>query len=333
MKMKLVEKIKTLMTVESKSEEKISHIKTKLDSVVMYCSSFDMDIDRDINILLYLDFDETQVSILDLVRYGTYFNKSHIFMTTFKNLVNLRMNHKDSEIVKQLFANISSPSCIDRIADESLDKEEIELTILEILDYYEGYMNNRYYLDCGLIDFPQIDELLYSIKEYRDIGDDYESFIPFRISLSEVPYYYLESIIKCGGYDVNIETYTKPYDSTDKTERYPFKFEGKVFNYTIEEAIYSIINMAISTNTRMSSILPQGIALNVDFTITLDRIFTYLDTSENEEFKTIFENIIISYIGEEVLTNRKYKSIKSDEELHESFTDNEYDDIWEEEYK
>ena len=65
-KVKLLTKLKTLFTRKEVKQENLN-VKLGLDVIPLFCNEIEDDSHYNlINVLFYLDFDETKVSILDL---------------------------------------------------------------------------------------------------------------------------------------------------------------------------------------------------------------------------------------------------------------------------
>lgn len=328
--MKIVNKIKTLMTKENIEDINSNEVsKSNLDVIILYCSEFDYDdnYEKEVDILFYLDFDENKVNILDLVAYGTYFNDSHIFRTSYKNLVKMKLCNKSSEIINNFFAKISNVNNLDKVVDNNLDEEELEDVLYSIINEYNGYNCTAIEIGNGVVYIPyDIDALVYEIRKLNgDKEINYNNIIPFTFFLYCIPQYYINSLV---GYaeDMQIDICDlKPYHNICN-DRYPLSFEGRPYYFNSEEAIYSIINCAKSYKGDMSSILPQGISMDAKFTITLDNIFTCLDQSGNDNFKSFFKEIILCIFTEEEIESLKYSIKKTDEEIENDF-DKDIDDI------
>ncbi len=226
--MKLIDRIRTYFTREEIEEEKIEVVKIGINVILLYCNYFDSHLEN-INIIFYLSFDEDKVNILDLMKYGRYDNSTHIFMTTYKELYDMRMENRTSDIVDTFFAQISDAMNLDTITNPREDKTNVSNALFNIIKTYAGYEDSNYANTC-----PE--------------------FV-------------------------------------------------------------------------RSSILPQGSAVNIEFTITLDRIFTCLEESENDNFSSFFRNeILLNIFTEEDIDNLSYTRKKTDEEVQDDF-DREIDEI------
>ena len=106
-KVKLLTKLKTLFTRKEVKQENLN-VKLGLDVIPLFCNEIEDDSHYNlINVLFYLDFDETKVSILDLLAYGSYDHRVHLFKITLENLIKMRLEQENSYIVKEFFLRIA----------------------------------------------------------------------------------------------------------------------------------------------------------------------------------------------------------------------------------
>lgn len=325
--MRIIDRIRTYFTREEIEDKKVEVIKNGLDVILLYCNYFDTYLDK-INIVFYLDFDEDKVNILDLMKYGRYDNSTHIFVTSYKDLLNMRLENRSSLIVDEFFARISDALNLDTITNIRAEEREVSNVLFNIIKIYAGYNDRKIKLKCGVIDSPN-DFDHYACEINRLVGKevDFRPYTLIKMNLTEIPFYFLAYIAPYAeNLLVNI-CKERPHDFVSN-DNFIASFEGRSASVNETIAIYNVINYADTCPESIrTSILPQGCALNVEFTITLDRIFTCLDKSENDVFRSFFKNeILLHLFTEEDIDNLSYTRKKTDEEVQDDF-DKEIDEI------
>ena len=238
--MKLIAKLKTLFTRKEVKQENLN-VKIGLDVVPLYCSEIEDDSHYNlINVLFYLDFDETKVNILDLLAYGNYDHRVHLFKITLENLIKMRLEQEDSYIVKEFFLRIAVGSDSFNIVDNELDDESIRLCVIDIISKYSSYNSLRAYNDnenCE-IDIPYIDKFIYELRQTcKNDKYDYTKYVLAKIRMVKVPLFYLIELFKLAE-DIWFEVdYDKPHDCRRYGSKMTYFFEGKQFGLTEEEVI------------------------------------------------------------------------------------------------
>lgn len=325
--MKLIDRIRTYFTREEIKEEKIEVVKSGINVILLYCNYFDSHLEN-INIIFYLSFDEDKVNILDLMKYGRYDNSTHIFMTTYKELYDMRMENRTSDIVDTFFAQISDAMNLDTITNPREDKTNVSNALFNIIKTYAGYEDRKLKLECGIIDLPNdFDHYAFEINRLVGREVDFRPYTLIKMNLTEIPYYFLGYIAPYAEY-INVNHCMERPHGFVSNDNFVASFEGRSATVNESIAIYNVINYANTCPESIrSSILPQGNALNVEFTITLDRIFTCLEESENDNFSSFFRNeILLNIFTEEDIDNLSYTRKKTDEEVQDDF-DREIDEI------
>lgn len=325
--MKLIDRIRTYFTREEIKEEKIEVVKSGINVILLYCNYFDSHLEN-INIIFYLSFDEDKVNILDLMKYGRYDNSTHIFMTTYKELYDMRMENRTSDIVDTFFAQISDAMNLDTITNPREDKTNVSNALFNIIKTYAGYEDRKLKLECGVIDLPNdLDHYAYEVNRLVGKEVDFRPYTLIKMNLTEIPYYFLGYIAPYAEYLYVNHCTERPHGFVNN-DNFVASFEGRSATVNESIAIYNVINYANTCPEFVrSSILPQGSAVNIEFTITLDRIFTCLEESENDNFSSFFRNeILLNIFTEEDIDNLSYTRKKTDEEVQDDF-DREIDEI------
>lgn len=328
--MSLIDKIKAwFMDHEDIVPETIEKPKRKLDVVLLYCNYFDTERDK-VNLVFYLDFDETKTSILELMKYGKYDHTSHLFRVTYDGLFHMRMDNRRSELINDFFANISTSINLEAICDPNLDHSRISTAIYDVIKMYAGFGNKKLKTNCGVLDFPEdFDHYDYTIRRLNNNNDiDTRSFTLIKMTLIDIPYYFLEYLIPYIENPSVNHCKERAHMGADVSNNFVASFEGRSATVNETIAIYNVINYANTCPESVrSSILPQGCAVCVEFTITLDRIFTCLARSGNEEFSSYFKNKVLTNIfTEEDIERLSYTKKKDDKEIEYDF-DREIDEI------
>ena len=329
--MKLIAKLKTLFTRKEVKQENLN-VKIGLDVIPLFCNEIEDDTPSYnlINVLFYLDFDETKVSILDLLAYGSYDHRVHLFKITLENLIKMRLEQENSYIVKEFFLRIAVGSDSFNIVDNELDEESIKLCVVDIISKYSSYNSLRAYNNnenCE-IDIPCIDRFIYELrKTCKNEKYDYTKYVLAKIRMVVIPLFYLIDLFKLADeiwFEVDYDT---PHNCNRYGSKMTYFFEGKQFGLTEEEAIYSIINMSKGNILTYKSTLPLGIAVNVELTTTLDRIITFLATSGNDNLKQIIKDELLEGVFDEKdLESLRYHAKATDEEI-EYDIDEEIDEV------
>ena len=148
------------------------------------------------------------------------------------------------------------------------------------------------------------------------------------MTLIDIPYYFLEYLIPYIENPTVNHCKERAHMGASMDNNFVATFEGRSATVNEVIAIYNVINYANTCPESVrSSILPQGCAICVEFTITLDRIFTCLARSENEEFSSYFKNKVLTNIfTEEDIERLSYTKKKDDKEIEYDF-DREIDEI------
>lgn len=329
--MKLLTKLKTLFTRKEVKQENLN-VKIGLDVIPLFCNEIEDDTPSYnlINVLFYLDFDETKVSILDLLAYGSYDHRVHLFKITLENLIKMRLEQKDSYIVKEFFLRIAVGSDSLNIVDNELDEETIKLCVVDIISKYSSYNSLRAYNNnenCE-IDIPCIDRFIYELrKTCKNEKYDYTKYVLAKIRMVVIPLFYLIDLFKLAD-EIWFEVdYDKPHNCNRYESKMAYFFEGKQFGLTEEEVIYSIINMSKGNILTYMSTLPLGVSVNVELSTTLDRILTFLATSGNDDLKQIIKDELLDGVFDEKdLESLRYHAKATDEEI-EYDIDEEIDEV------
>ena len=197
--MKLLTKLKTLFTRKEVKQENLN-VKIGLDVIPLFCNEIEDDSHYNlINVLFYLDFDETKVSILDLLAYGSYDHRVHLFKITLENLIKMRLEQENSYIVKEFFLRIAVGSDSFNIVDNELDEESIRLCVVDIISKYSSYNSLRAYNnnENSEIDIPCVDRFIYELRQTcKSYTYDYTKFVLAKIRMIRVPLFYLIDLFK-----------------------------------------------------------------------------------------------------------------------------------------
>lgn len=317
--MKLLTKLKTLFTRDEVKQENLN-IKLGLDVIPLFCNEIEDDSHYNlINVLFYLDFDETKVSILDLLAYGSYDHRVHLFKITLENLIKMRLEQENSYIVKEFFLRIAVGSDSFNIVDNELDEESIKLCVVDIISKYSSYNSLRAYNnnENSEIDIPCVDRFIYELRQTcKSYTYDYTKYVLAKIRMVRVPLFYLIDLFKLAEdiwFEVN---YDKPHNCRGYRSKMTYFFEGKQFGLNEEEVIYSIINMSKGNILTYMSTLPLGVSVNVELSTSLDRIITFLATSGNDDLKTIIKDELLENVFDEKdLESLRYHAKATDEEI------------------
>lgn len=328
--MKLLTKLKTLFTRKEVKQENLN-VKLGLDVIPLFCNEIEDDSHYNlINVLFYLDFDETKVSILDLLAYGSYDHRVHLFKITLENLIKMRLEQENSYIVKEFFLRIAVGSDSFNIVDNELDEESIKLCVVDIISKYSSYNSLRAYNDnenCE-IDIPYIDKFIYELRQTcKNEKYDYTKYVLAKIRMVRIPLFYLIDLFKLAEdiwFEVDLD---KPHDCRRYGSKMTYFFEGKQFGLNEEEVIYSIINMSKGNILTYMSTLPLGVSVNVELSTNLDRILTFLATSGNDDLKTIIKDELLEGVFDEKdLESLRYHAKATDKEI-EYDIDEEIDEV------
>lgn len=319
--MKIIDKIINHFTTKKNTVKE----NNKLNVILLYCSNFEK-ISESINLVFY--FDSENINLSDITKFGVYDNNTHIFQTTYLDLCKMRIDNKKSDIINNFFANISNGNNLDKVANINLTKEEIEDVIFDILKPYSGYNSMKRATE----DFYEIDTIKdfdhYNYEISSLLGHEIKNlsqYIPIKITLFNIPFYFLEYLI----------LFTKDIHILKKCDAVT-NYENIFNNGDIINGINNVIKYADTFPDSMRTcILPLGYPINVEFTTTLDSIFTYLGETENSIFVEFFTNKILSIIVDEkdihdLSYNRKKDLIQIEEENIEEVDD--IISIYEEEY-
>lgn len=251
--------------------------------------------------LLYIDSD-----IETIERLCNYIGIINIEKFISINLYDILMLYKnlDNHIIRDfLFKLIDHPNKYDiiEIADKDEWENEVFSMLKDITSYNTISLDKEYYYHIDYPNIKHIEDILKNIN--KDIKIPYHIF-KFHIRYDNISLYdilkyinVLDSLVlEYNGYPIQV----------DHTKKIHGKFANIDFDMTELELLYTLISLQksiIDQSSNASLYLPLGISCKLDFLLSLDSIYTVLDSDNNDDFFNSLINILKDIMDDNNINN------------------------------